>query len=119
MCSSFDLTCPVVREQARQTVTDPKCTPPDSMWTFNNHACDNKEAANSQGSEVRVPRRFARRCAARFANCLSGRSWNCRTDRRTCIHACGDSLANGEHLAERHSVEGFVQVPVSTETQGR
>ena len=31
----------------------------------------------------------------------------------------GDSLANGEHLAEQHSVEGFVQVPVSTETQGR
>ena len=30
-----------------------------------------------------------------------------------------DSLANGEHLAEQHSVEGFVQVPVSTETQGR
>src|SRR5258707_15896927 len=89
------------------------------MWTFNNNTCDNKEASNSRGSKVRFPRRFVRRCAARFANCLSSRSWNCRTDRRTCIHARGDALANGEHVAEQHSVEESAQVPVSTETPGR
>jgi hypothetical protein len=36
-----------------------------------------------------------------------------------CIHSRGDSLANGEHLAEQYSVEEFVQVLVSTEAQGR
>ena len=34
MCSSFDLTCPVVHEQARQTVTDPKCTPSGQYVDF-------------------------------------------------------------------------------------
>ena len=119
MCSSFDLTCPVVREQARHSDRPEVHSFRTVCGLSTTTHATTKKPPRARGSEVRLLRRSARRCAARFANCLSGRTWNCRTDRRTCIHARGDSLANGEHLAEQYSVEEFVQVLVSTEAQGR